>query len=152
MAFPELIHNINYIQDGRHTRGVILNVVIFLRNSPRSIYQNSDMTPRLQEQNCKCFLTPWSRNPQKRLKYHTKYSNMTIKKASESCQNFNISYLGYCQTLKHSNNGLSVALLYCSTTRPEVLPVLVTLVFIIRVIKKNNTLYLEHMHVSLLYS
>ena len=38
MAFPELIHNINYIQDGRHTRGVILNVVIFLRNSPRSIY------------------------------------------------------------------------------------------------------------------
>ena len=61
-------------------------------------------------------------------------------------------YLGYCKTLKHSSNGLSVALLYCSTTRPEVLPVLVTLVFIIRVIKKNNTLYLEHLHVSLLHS
>ena len=53
---------------------------------------------------------------------------------------------------KHSNNGLSVALLYCSTTRPKVLPVPVTLVFLIRVIKKNNTLHLEHMHVSLLYS
>ena len=60
-------------------------------------------------------------------------------------------YLGYCKTLKHSSNGLSVALLYCSTTRPEVLPVLVTLVFIIRVIQKIIH-YLEHMDVSLLYS
>ena len=136
ITFPKLIHNINYIQDGRHTRGAILNDVIFLRNSPRSIYQNSNMTPRLQEQNCKCFLTPSSRNPQKRLEYQTKYSNMTIKKASESYQNFNISNVGYCKALKHSNNGLSVALSYCSSTTPEVLPVLVTLVFIIRVIKK----------------
>ena len=38
ITFPKLIHNINYIQDGRHTRGAILNDVIFLRNSPRSIY------------------------------------------------------------------------------------------------------------------
>ena len=38
ITFPKLIHNINYIPDGRHTRGAILNDVIFLRNSPRSIY------------------------------------------------------------------------------------------------------------------
>ena len=80
ITFPKLIHNINYIQDGRHTRGAILNDVIFLRNSPRSIYQNSNMTSSLQEQNCKFFVTPLSRNPQRRLEYQknqTKYSNMT---------------------------------------------------------------------------
>ena len=56
-----------------------------LFNSPLSIYYNSSMTPRLQEQNCKFLTTPLSRNFQKRLEHkenQTKYRNMTEKPQS----------------------------------------------------------------------
>ena len=56
-----------------------------LFNSPLSIYYNSSMTPRLQEQNCKFLTTPLSRNFQKRLEHkenQTKYRNMTGKPQS----------------------------------------------------------------------
>ena len=51
-------------------------------NSPRSIYLNSNMTPRLSAQNRKFFTTPLSRNSQKRLQHketQTKYRKMTRK-------------------------------------------------------------------------
>ena len=49
-------------------------------NIPRSIYQNSNMTPRLQGQNCQL-----SRNSQKRLehkKHQTKYRKLARKRRS----------------------------------------------------------------------
>ena len=59
-------------------------------------------TPRLQGQNCKFLITPLSCNSQKRLE-HTKKPNQIQKndqKASESCQNFNISSVGHCSNKK----------------------------------------------------
>ena len=54
------------------------------------------MTPRLQGLNCQFFTTPLSRKCQKRLK-HKENQTKTKKdqKASESCQNFNRSNVGY---------------------------------------------------------
>ena len=54
-------------------------------NCPRSMYINSNMTPRLWGQNRKIFTTPLSSNSQKRLEHKenkTKYGNMTRKPQS----------------------------------------------------------------------
>ena len=40
------------------------------KNSPRSMYQNCNMAPRPQGQNCKFFVTPLSNSSQKRLKHN----------------------------------------------------------------------------------
>ena len=55
-------------------------------NSPRSIYQNSNMTPRFQDQNCKFFTTPLSSNFQKRLERkenQTKYCWFSVSRHSK---------------------------------------------------------------------
>ena len=55
-------------------------------NSPRSIYQNSNMTPRFQGQNCKFFTTPLSSNFQKRLERkenQTKYCWFSVSRHSK---------------------------------------------------------------------
>ena len=56
-----------------------------LRNTPPSLYQNSNITPRLYGQNCKFCTTPLSDKSQKRLVHkenQTKYRNMTRKPRS----------------------------------------------------------------------
>ena len=66
--------------------------------SPLSICQNSNVTPRLQGQNCNFCL---SRNPEKRLtqkQTQTKYRKMTRKPLSESRKTFNIPNVSYWQT------------------------------------------------------
>ena len=55
-------------------------------DSPRSIYQNSNMTPRFQGQNCKFFTTPLSSNFQKRLERkenQTKYCWFSVSRHSK---------------------------------------------------------------------
>ena len=75
---------------------------------------NSNMTPRIQGQNCKFFTTPLTRNSQGDLS--TKKANQiqtNDQKASESCQNFNISNVGYqilvtcCMESRSRNSVLS---------------------------------------------
>ena len=66
------------------------------------------MTPRLQGQNCKQFITPLSHNSYKRLeqKENQTKCRKKDKKASESCQNhFNISNVGYW-SLKQSHDAI----------------------------------------------
>ena len=56
-----------------------------LRNTPPSLYQNSNITPRLYGENCKFCTTPLSDKSQKRLVHkenQTKYRNMTKKPRS----------------------------------------------------------------------
>ena len=47
-----------------------------VRNSPRSIYYNSNMTPWLYVENCKFFKTRWSHNFQKRLEHNINIANL----------------------------------------------------------------------------
>ena len=59
--------------------------IIFSRNRPRSIYQYSNMAPRLSAQNCKFLKFLLSLNSQKRLEYkenNTKYRSLTRKPRS----------------------------------------------------------------------
>ena len=81
------------------------------------------MTPRLWGQNCKFFTTPLTRNSQKRLENQTKYKK-NDQKVWESCQNFNVSNVGYYGELSESRSTHSrllsrVALAWFLATPPN---------------------------------
>ena len=71
--------------DDLHDRKVVIYPQERIVNSPRLICYNSNMTLRLQGQNCKYLTTPLSHNSQRRPEHkddQTKYRNMTRKPRS----------------------------------------------------------------------
>ena len=99
-------HNALYLSPknfGVTTKSIMVCQYGFFLEWSIPIYQNSNMTPRLQGQNCTFFTTPLSRNSQKRLEHKLNEIQKYDQKASESCQNFNILNVCYLATLNLGN-------------------------------------------------
>ena len=83
---PELIRILLVTSlDKRRRTDVSVKKSMCAENRPRSIYQYSNMAPRLLGQNCKFFKFLLSLNSQKRLEYkenNTKYRSLTRKPRS----------------------------------------------------------------------